>query len=295
MALALTVVFDQRMQAPAEGFSPSAAKPALVVAAWERTGLPMDVVPPEPATLDELARAHDRAYVEAVLAGRWANGFGTRDPAVARSLPYTTGAMLTGARLSALTGLPVCAPVSGFHHAGWDSGGGFCTFNGLMVTALAVLAEGSADRVVIIDCDQHYGDGTDEILDHLGKPGSIHHFTAGKYFRHRQHIVRFFRRLEEELAELREGDLVLYQAGADPHVRDPLGGWMGDAELRHRDEMVFEGVKAAGVPLVWNLAGGYQRDDTGGIGPVIAIHTRTALEHLRVFDGWTERSSSPAT
>jgi acetoin utilization deacetylase AcuC-like enzyme len=93
-------------------------------------------------------------------------------------------------------------------------------------------------------------------------------------------------RLEDELAELREGDLVLYQAGADPHVRDPLGGWMGDAELRHRDEVVFEAVKAAGVPLVWNLAGGYQRDAAGGIEPVIAIHTRTALEHLRVFDGW---------
>jgi acetoin utilization deacetylase AcuC-like enzyme len=155
-----------------------------------------------------------------------------------------------------------------------------------MVTALAVLAEGRADRIVILDCDQHYGDGTDEILGHLGRPGSIHHFTAGAHFRHRGQGPRFFARLEDELEGLRHGDLVLYQAGADPHIKDPLGGWMSDAELRHRDALVFRGVRRAGVPMVWNLAGGYQRDAAGGIEPVIAIHTRTALEHLRVFDGW---------
>jgi hypothetical protein len=67
---------------------------------------------------------------------------------------------------------------------------------------------------------------------------------------------------------------------------------MSDGELRHRDAVVFRGVQSAGVPLVWNLAGGYQRDAAGGIEPVIAIHTRTALEHLRVFEGWRPASAN---
>ncbi len=36
---------------------------------------------------------------------------------------------------------------------------------------------------------------------------------------------------------------------------------------------------------MWNLAGGYQRDRDGGITPVLAIHSNTAREHLRVFSG----------
>jgi IMP dehydrogenase/GMP reductase len=81
------------------------------------------------------------------------------------------------------------------------------------------------------------------------------------------------------------GDLVLYQAGADPHQNDPLGGWMTTAELRERDALVFETARARGLPLVWNLAGGYQRDAQGGIAPVLEIHRNMALEHLRVYCG----------
>jgi hypothetical protein len=36
---------------------------------------------------------------------------------------------------------------------------------------------------------------------------------------------------------------------------------------------------------VWKLAGGYLRDRDGGVAPVLAIHSNTAREHLRVFSG----------
>ena len=78
---------------------------------------------------------------------------------------------------------------------------------------------------------------------------------------------------------------MLYQAGADPHVNDPLGGWLTTEQLRERDARVFEAVARLGVPVVWNLAGGYQRDANDGIGPVLEIHRNTALEHARVFGG----------
>jgi acetoin utilization deacetylase AcuC-like enzyme len=284
----MTVMFSERVQASDQAASPSAAKPAQVVAAWRAEALPMRLVAPEAATVDDLARAHDRAYVEAVLGGRRDNGFGTRDASVAASLPYTSGAMLHGARVAIAERTAVCAPVSGFHHAQWGAAWGFCTFNGLMVTALALRAAGEAARVAIVDCDQHHGDGTSEIIARLGSPAWLRHFTAGEGFHRRDQVGAFFARLDEELRAIADGyDVVLYQAGADPHVDDPLGGWMTDEELRERDARVFEGVAKAAVPIVWNLAGGYQRDRDGGIAPVVAIHTRTAREHLRVFGGRT--------
>jgi len=207
-------------------------------------------------------------------------------PKAAPWLPYTSGAMLTAARFALAERTAVCAPCSGFHHASWGGPAGFCTFNGLVVTALALLEEGLARRVSIIDCDQHYGDGTDEILERLGRPERVRHFTAGEVFHRPNQLSAFCARLERELSALegsRDDTVVLYQAGADPHVNDPLGGWLTTEELRLRDALVFDAARALGVALVWNLAGGYQRDPDGGISPVLEIHRNTALEHRRVF------------
>ena len=83
--------------------------------------------------------------------------------------------------------------------------------------------------------------------------------------------------------ELADCDLVLYQAGADPHVNDPLGGWLTTDELRRRDAIVFERLRALGVPVVWNLAGGYQQERDGTIPRVLEIHDNTARECVRAF------------
>jgi acetoin utilization deacetylase AcuC-like enzyme len=34
-------------------------------------------------------------------------------------------------------------------------------------------------------------------------------------------------------------ELLLYQAGADAHINDPLGGWMTTEQLARRDHIVF--------------------------------------------------------
>jgi acetoin utilization deacetylase AcuC-like enzyme len=282
----LNVVFSARMVAPGHDLiSPSAAKPAQVVADWQARGLPLRVVEPEPVTVDQLALAHSRDFVESILSLKEANGFGTMSQEVADSLPYTTGALLTAARWALRERGAVCAPCSGFHHAGWDHCSGFCTFNGLVVTAQCLLTEGLARRVAILDCDQHYGDGTDHILERLDHPPEIRHFTAGGWFRSPTQVAEFWERLDSELTAMAECDVLLYQAGADPHIKDPLGGWLTTAQLQKRDALVFEAAARRQLPIVWNLAGGYQRDANGGIAPVLEIHRNTALEHLRVFGG----------
>ena len=55
--------------------------------------------------------------------------------------------------------------------------------------------------------------------------------------------------------------LVQYRAGMDPFEDDPVGGIDGitEAFLIERDRFVIEQVRARGIPLVVNLAGGYVR------------------------------------
>jgi acetoin utilization deacetylase AcuC-like enzyme len=279
------------MVCDSRSFSPSAAKPAKVVERLRALAIAspgsaearssagaIDLIEPPAATVDELCLAHDRAFVEDVLACRTDNGFGNRSPEVAQTLPFTTGSMLAAARHVVELGGIACAPCSGFHHAGYRLPGGFCTFNGLMVTACALHAAG-AKRIAIVDCDMHYGDGTDEIIDHLAIDW-IAHFTAGESFHRPLDAPRFFAELPDRLRDMADCDVVLYQAGADPHVDDPLGGWLTTAELADRDRIVFDTFMELGVPVAWNLAGGYQVEADGSIPKVLEIHDNTAKAAL---------------
>jgi acetoin utilization deacetylase AcuC-like enzyme len=280
--MSLPVFFTPRMVAESGSFSPSAAKPAQVVASWREHGLPIEILEPAPVTVDQLARAHDRAHVEAILAGRAPNGFGNRSPEVAASLVFTSGAMLAGARHAIARRTITCAPVSGFHHAGYRSAGGYCTFNGLMVTALALHVEDRVARVGIVDCDVHYGDGTDNIIEELGAASWLDHFTAGARYVAPSHAAELLAYLPVRIREMQGCDVVLYQAGADPHVDDPLGGMMTTGELRRRDELVFETLAELGIPVVWNLAGGYQKAADGSIPAVLEIHENTARAAIAI-------------
>lgn len=272
----LPVFFTPRMVAESGGFSPSAAKPAQVADRLRACGLPIAIIEPAPVTVEELCLAHDRVYVDDILAGRVPNGFGNCSPAIAASLLYTTGSMLSAARHVLDAGGIACAPCSGFHHAGYRSPDGFCTFNGLMTTACALRRDARVLRVGIVDCDMHYGDGTDEIIDELGARSWIEHFTAGSVYSRPEQASTFFAELPGRLDAMGGCDVVLYQAGADPHVDDPLGGWLTTAQLAARDTMVFEAFAGLGIPVVWNLAGGYQRARDGSIPKVLEIHENTA-------------------
>jgi acetoin utilization deacetylase AcuC-like enzyme len=269
----------------AGAYSPSAAKPALVVADWLQHGLiqESDILGFEPVTPGDLIRAHDPVFVEGVLSLEMPNGFNNRDAEVAASLPYTSGSLLAAARYALAHQANVCSPTSGFHHAGYDYAGGYCTFNGLMVTALTLLEANGVKSVGIIDCDAHYGDGTQDIIKRLGVQAVRHH-TMGEHFHTTEDVGRgggkFLHWLIGALEDCKGVDLLIYQAGADPHLKDPLGGMLSDVAMCKRDHLVFQAFQ--GKPLVWNLAGGYQRDSAGGIEPVLRLH-RNTVQALRVY------------
>lgn len=272
----LPVFYTAAMVADSGSMSPSAAKPAQVVASWRE--LPIDVIEPTPVTVDDLARVHDRAWVEDVLAGRAANGFGNRSREVAATLVWTNGSMLSAARHAIAMRTIAAAPCSGFHHAGRRAGA-FCTFNGLVVAACALRAEGLAKRVGIVDLDMHYGDGTDDLIEQHGLD-FIDHFTAGADYHSELQAPRFFECLPDRLRAMANCDVILYQAGADPHIDDPLGGWLTTEQLHRRDTIVFGEFASRQIPVAWNLAGGYQVEPDGSIPRVLEIHANTARAAL---------------
>jgi acetoin utilization deacetylase AcuC-like enzyme len=240
-------------------FSPSAGKPAEVVASWLRLDSAATVVGFQPLTRADLALAHDRRYVDAVLDLEQPNGFGNRLATIAATLPYTTGSFYAAARHAFTTKESAVSPTSGFHHAGYDRGGAFCTFNGLVIAAQMLRRYDNAMRVGILDLDCHYGNGTDEIISRLGLD-TIEHYTFGGERIYQHNAAQWLKDLPALLTRFAGCDVVLYQAGADVHVDDPLGGVLTTEQLYERDFLVFKNLKDLGVPVAWNLAGGYQHD-----------------------------------
>lgn len=282
--MTIPVLYAPEAVADTGSFSPSAGKPKLVVDSWRKL-YPEQIKVVRHGALSpmEISVAHDFSYVRGVLDCSKPNGFGTHDERVSRSLRYTTGGVSAACQYVLNEEVPVaCAPYSGFHHAGWDHGGGFCTFNGLAIAALQSVASQKVESVLILDCDYHYGDGTQDILDRCPSDdtGFIRHWTAGEFFHQKYEADAFLLELATVLELHKNVGLIIYQAGADPHVNDPLGGFLTSKQLMVRDRIVFNHCYQYGIPIVWTLAGGYQSP----VEKVVEIHNATLRTALSVFE-----------
>lgn len=275
----------------ANSYSPSAAKPAKVVADWlsrPEIAPHIQIETFNKATDDILCEAHDPAYIAGIFDGSIPNGFGNTNQEIAESLRYTVGSMLAAAKhvlnkdLSNEERVAV-SPSSGFHHSGYSFGGGYCTFNGLVITAKRLKTLGLVNRVLILDMDQHLGNGTQDIIETLGLDW-ITHITASRSYDTAKEALTHCELVKHYAPNGRNPhDLLLYQAGADIHVDDPLGGIMTTQQMQERDRLVFLAAEAYGLPCVWNLAGGYSRDKAGTIEPVLALHRQTMLECIKQY------------
>lgn len=278
------IFYDERMSIPdVASFSPSAGKPARFMDLVLHHYRPLELPPFEPVTVEDLYLVHNREHVDAVFAGETPNGFGNRDPRIPQACLWTIGSLVAAALHAPKRSVPVCSPTSGFHHAGYDFSEGYCTFNGLMVAAARFVKEHPGATVGILDCDFHYGNGTDDILQHVPLLAKqVVHHTAGRHFCPEGDRLEFFFWLHEAIEEMNaKCDLVLYQAGADMHNEDPLGGLLDTADMRKRDREVMRGIRA---PLVWNLAGGYRSGEDIFTDPVLKLHRYTMAE-VNAADG----------
>jgi len=265
-------------------FSPSDRKPRDVAEALERMAWPIELIAPEPASLVDICRIHEPAYVSDVLELRRASGFGSISASVAHSLPYTCGACYDASLVALNDGISASL-ASGFHHAGPSGARGFCTFNGLMISAAQLLATARVSKLAIVDCDYHYGDGTQALIDAHDLSRQILHLSFGLTYKQPEQAADYLAhvyRLRTVLQEYRP-DIIMYQAGADTHIDDPFGGLLTSEQMRERDRAMFSIARDLAIPLTWNLAGGYQIEADGSIPRVVELHMNTFEEALRVW------------
>lgn len=263
-----------------KSFSPSAGKPKHIVELFSKNPRVEIVENWKPVTEQEIAIAHDPKFVNDVLNLRRSNGFGNNLASIAASLPYTVGSFLRAAEHALKHNTATMSPTSGFHHSCYDHGGGFCTFNGLMVTALQLWQNQNLNCLGIIDFDAHYGNGTQDIINKFeGADEYIQHCTFGGFADSVDNFDHWLDDLYDNLViQFKDCEILLYQAGADPHIEDPLGGYLTTRQMKTRDDIVFRFASDYKKPIVWNLAGGYQDP----LQKVLDIHhntLRSCLEH----------------
>ena len=263
-----------------------------------------EIVSPAPATRRDIVAVHDEHYVDQVLNGR--SGQFSGDDESATSVLASTGGVLRAVETVLENGGCAGSLSSGLHHAKYDSSSGYCTFNGLVIGARQALKLG-ARRVLILDLDAHCGGGTKELIGLLRDQDidGIEQVDVSVSSFDQYHNASFAQlkivgaseylpTIEQSLSDIADPqsiDLVIYNAGMDPHEK--AGGVTGitDRVIRQREAMVFEWAKSHALPIVWVLAGGY----SGGSftkGHVAALHRITAEEAARVYLNVTMTAAS---
>jgi acetoin utilization deacetylase AcuC-like enzyme len=239
-----------------------------------------DLVEPDLAHPADILQAHTRAYWEAVSRG-------TLPPASVRrlGLPWSEALVrrsrasvqgtLTAARIALHDGVAANL-AGGTHHAFADRGEGYCVLNDIAVAIRCLQRDWWMDRMAVIDCDVHQGNGTAAIF--AGDPAV---FTFSMHAARNYPLVKVPGSLDVALPDgtgdeaylsaltaslprildaFRPG-LAFYVAGADAHERDRLGRLaLTHDGLRRRDAAVLGACRDRAIPVVITLGGGYGKD-----------------------------------
>ena len=232
---------------------------------------------PLPIPRRALELVHERPYHEAFSQDRLSAadqrriGLPATTPLVRRSWLAVGGTVLT-ARLALRHGL-ACHLAGGTHHAHASFGSGFCIFNDVAVAARLLLAEGAVRQVMVVDLDVHQGDGTAAIFAAdprvftlslhaasnfpLRKQRSDHDLALPDGLEDGGYLAALGMLLPDLLSQVRP-DLVLYNAGVDPHRDDRLGRLaLSEEGLLQRDRLVLELCLRRGIAVASVIGGGY--------------------------------------
>lgn len=235
---------------------------------------------PEPILVEWLAFVHDPNYIDAYCSG-------TLDAKAQRriGLPWSaalahrtciaaSGSVLT-AKLALEHGM-ACNTAGGTHHAFAGYGSGFCIFNDLAIAARVLQAQNLVKTVLIVDLDVHQGDGTADIFKNDESVFTFSMHCAINFPGHKQQSdldvplpagmedEDYLRTLATYLPDLLtqlKPDLVLYDAGVDPHIDDVLGKLaLTETGLFRREMQVLSTCAALGYPVACVIGGGYSKN-----------------------------------
>lgn len=252
---------------------------------------------PEP---DDFLRVHTQEYFDAFCAG------GLDDLAMRKiGLPWSknlvhrstiaVGGTIRTVQLALEHGL-ACNIAGGTHHAFPGHGGGFCIFNDMAIAARRAQFDGYAQRIMIIDLDVHQGDGTAAIFQNDDSVFTFSMHCAENYPSRKQKsdfdlpvpanmedhgYMNMLSTVLPSLLDSFQPDLVIYDAGADPHEEDRLGLLcLTDAGLFTRDRFVLQECIEREIPVAGVIGGGYGTD-LDRLAYRHSILHRVADEHFR--------------
>lgn len=250
----------------------------------------LECIDPGLATEREIGLVHTEEYIEVVQrfsrsqpdeTEMFCFGFSRGD-----TPPFTgmyeaalayCGASVASAR-AVLNGAPVAFAIAGgLHHAKAGRANGFCVFNDCAIACELVRRAGK--RVLYVDIDLHHGDGTEAIFDAVEEVGTYSVHESGRTLYPGTGFVQdvgsagtawnvplvagttgdtWLWAVTETLPRVIEAhrpDVIVLQAGCDPHFNDPLGHlkvsvqeWLDAVTL----------VKSFGLPVVMTGGGGYE-------------------------------------
>jgi acetoin utilization deacetylase AcuC-like enzyme len=192
----------------------------------------------------------------------------------------------------------------GTHHAHQTMGAGYTILNDLAVAANfltdPVLNKGSVkgvERVLVVDCDVHQGDGTAKFLKlhenqrlstlsiHCAsnypqlKAHSTYDVGVADGLRDEEYMQILQESVNRAIAEV-DPDFVLYDAGVDIYENDKLGRLkVSEIGIRQRDRWVLERCVGAEIPVAAVIGGGYDKD-------VDALARRHAIVHEECAYVW---------
>ena len=141
-----------------------------VVKELEERDLFNNIHEPSKASIEELATTHSLEYINFIK--NFGEGYLSPDTYLNNdtfeTAAYAAGGAIHAAKLSYEESKPSFALLRPpGHHAAFDSGGGFCYFNNIAVSANCLLDR--ADRIAILDIDGHHGNGTQDIFSKNNK------------------------------------------------------------------------------------------------------------------------------
>ncbi|MAL16349.1 MAG: hypothetical protein CL670_10775 [Balneola sp.] len=236
-----------------------------------------EIVEPSMADQSNLITAHTQRYVKAIL-----NGTLDRKEERRMGLPWTQSLAVRSrlavqgtlnAGLMALQDGIAGNLAGGTHHAMPDLGEGFCVFNDVAV-AIKVLQQSKwVNKVMVIDCDVHQGNGTAYIFADdpsvftfsihgaknypFKKPPSDLDIGLPDKTEDSEYHKSLIAALDSILNDF-EPDLVYYLGGIDPLATDHFGRLSLTLKgLRERERIVIETITQKNYPLVLLLSGGY--------------------------------------
>jgi acetoin utilization deacetylase AcuC-like enzyme len=264
-----------------------------------------DLLVPQAASDEQILLAHSPSYLDRVKHGQLSPQEIRRiglpwSPELVERARRSAGGTIAACQAALEDGIAVNL-AGGTHHAFRDHGQGYCLFNDSVIAARVLQASGRVQRVVVLDCDVHQGNGTAALAatDPTIFTFSIHSESNFPLHKEQSDLdieladgtsdKEYLEALEVGVRQAllsAKADLALYVAGVDPHQDDLLGHLALTKEgLAKRDRRVFDLCQEANLPVATMMAGGYGRR----VQDTVELHLQTVRIAAEMAASWNRQ------